>query len=123
MTLKKRLGMILAIAAVAAGVYGVGKAGIAIKQTQEPQESENLFGHRETLYLWYTDEALTDYLGSVALSYSEYQDEVRIVPVYSSGLEYLETIRHPLPPIRYRICILSAMTPLRKHIWQGWPRN
>ena len=84
--------MILAIAAVAAGVYGVGKAGIAIKQTQEPQESENLFGHRETLYLWYTDEALTDYLGSVALSYSEYQDEVRIVPVYSSGLEYLETI-------------------------------
>lgn len=92
MTLKKRLGMILAIAAVAAGIYGVGKAGIAIKQTQEPQESENLFGHRETLYLWYTDEALTDYLGSVALSYSEYQDEVRIVPVYSSGLEYLETI-------------------------------
>lgn len=92
MTLKKRLGMILAIAVVAAGIYGVGKAGITIKQTEETTEEESLLGHRETLYLWYTDEALTDYLGSVALSYSESQDEVRVVPVYTSGLEYLETI-------------------------------
>ena len=29
---------------------------------------------------------------SVAVSYSEYQDEVRVVPVYTPGMEYLETI-------------------------------
>ncbi|MCM1039639.1 MAG: sugar ABC transporter substrate-binding protein [Ruminococcus sp.] len=53
---------------------------------------EPLFGHRETLYLWYTDEALTDYLNSVAVSYNEYQEEARVIPVYTSGSEYLETI-------------------------------
>ncbi len=93
MALKKRFIAILAIALLAGGVYAAGKAGMAIYRTEETEgEDDSLFGHRETLYLWYTDEALTDYLNSVAVSYSEYQDEVRVVPVYTSGLEYLETI-------------------------------
>ncbi|MDE6202645.1 MAG: extracellular solute-binding protein, partial [Lachnospiraceae bacterium] len=40
---------------------------------------------------WYTDEALTSYLGSAAVTYNETHD-VRIVPVLESGLEYLEKI-------------------------------
>lgn len=93
MTLKKRLTTILIIALCAGGIYGVGKLGIAVPHDEETEvEDEFLFGRRETLYLWYTDEALTDYLNSVAVSYSEYQDDVRVVPVYTSGREYLETI-------------------------------
>lgn len=93
MTLKKRLITILVIALCAGGIYGVGRLGIEMRQAKEPESEDNsLFGHRETLYLWYTDEALTDYLGSVAVSYSEYQDEVRVVPVFTPGREYLETI-------------------------------
>lgn len=94
MTLKKRLIMILVIVLFVVGIYGAGRVGMMVvyrdEETQE--EDDSLFGHRETLYLWYTDEALTDYLNSVAVSYSEYQDDVRVVPVYTSGLEYLETI-------------------------------
>lgn len=93
MTLKKRLVMILAIALLAGGLYGTGRLGMTVQRDEEEEaEKEFLFGHRDTLYLWYTDEALTDYLNSVVVSYSEYQDEVRVVPVYTSGLEYLETI-------------------------------
>ncbi len=93
MTLKRRLAMILAVVLLAGGLYGVGRLGMAVQQDEETVvEEEPIFGHRDTLYLWYTDEALTDYLNSVAVSYSEYQDEVRVVPVYTSGLEYLETI-------------------------------
>lgn len=93
MTLKRRLAMILAVVLLAGGLYGVGKLGMTVQQEEETEvEEETLFGHRDTLYLWYTDEALTDYLNSVAVSYSEYQDDVRVVPVYTSGLEYLETI-------------------------------
>lgn len=93
MTLKKRLVMILAIALLAGGLYGTGRLGMTVQQDEEEEaEEEFLFGHRDTLYLWYTDEALTDYLNSVVVSYSEYQDDVRVVPVYTSGLEYLETI-------------------------------
>ncbi|MCM1122839.1 MAG: sugar ABC transporter substrate-binding protein [Eubacterium sp.] len=93
MTLKKRLTTILVIALCAGAIYGVGKLGIMVPGNGETEvEDDSLFGHRETLYLWYTDEALTDYLSSVAVSYSEYQDDVRVVPVYTSGREYLETI-------------------------------
>ena len=93
MTFKKRLLMILVLALVAGGLYGAGRLGMAVlpKEEEEPEE-DFLFKHRETLYLWYADEGLTDYLNGVAVSYSEYQDEVRVVPVYTPGMEYLETI-------------------------------
>ncbi len=93
MALRKRLITILIIALCAGGVYAAGYFGLSIRQSEEPNtEEDSLFGHRETLYLWYTDEALTDYLNSVAVAYSEYQDEVRVMPVYTSGREYLETV-------------------------------
>lgn len=93
MTLKRRLITILVIALCVGGIYGIGMLGITVPHDEgEEIEDDSLFGHRETLYLWYTDEALTDYLNSVALSYSEYQSDVRVIPVYTSGREYLETI-------------------------------
>lgn len=93
MTLKKRLITVLAVALCAGGIYGVGRLGISIGESEEAAtERDSVFRKRETLYLWYTDEALTDYLNSVAVSYSEFQDDVRVMPVYTSGREYLETI-------------------------------
>lgn len=93
MTLKKRLTTILVIALCVGGIYGIGRLGITVSQNEGNEvEDDSIFGHRETLYLWYTDEALTDYLNSVAVSYSEYQSDVRVIPVYTPGLEYLETI-------------------------------
>lgn len=93
MTLKRRLITILGIALCVSGIYGVGRLGITIRQDEaEEIVDDSLFGHRETIYLWYTDEALTDYLNSVAVSYAEYQSGVRVIPVYTSGREYLETI-------------------------------
>lgn len=93
MTFKKRLVMILAIALTAGGLYGAGRLGMAVQPIEEEEpEEDSLFRHRETLYLWYADEGLTDYLNGVAVSYGEYQDEVRVIPVYTPGMEYLETI-------------------------------
>lgn len=93
MTFKKRLVMILAVILIAGGLYGAGRLGLAVLPLAEEEVAEDsLFRHRETLYLWYADEGLTDYLNGVAVSYNEYQEEVRVVPVYTQGLEYLETI-------------------------------
>lgn len=92
---EKRLVMILAVALIAGGFYGAGQLGWSVrteKTEAEEAAEDSLFGHRETLYLWYADETLTDYLNSVAVSYSEYQEAVRVIPVYTPGLEYLETI-------------------------------
>ena len=91
MSLKKRLITIGVIAAAAALIFGIAQSGINIT---EKAEEESVFlkeNGKETLYLWYTDEALTSYLSSAAVTYNETHD-VRIVPVLESGLEYLENI-------------------------------
>ena len=93
MILKKRLLIILILFAFTGSALAFGAAGFTVARTHGDESPiETLFGHRESLYLWYTDETLTDYMSSAAVSYNDYQDEVRVIPVYTSGLEYLETI-------------------------------
>ncbi len=94
MRLKGRITTVLLIACIVGGMYGAACLGWFDRTEDETKvyEDNTLFGHRDTLYLWYTDEALTDYLNSVVVSYSEYQDDTRVIPVYTSGSEYLETI-------------------------------
>lgn len=46
---------------------------------------------KDTIYFWYTDEALTDYINSAAVSFYDDYD-VRVVPVLHTGLEYVEEI-------------------------------
>lgn len=88
MSLKKRLTAVGIIAIAAVLTFGIAKSGLQISDKQE----ESVFTvEKETLYLWYTDEALTSYLTGAAVTYNETHD-VRIVPVLESGLEYLENI-------------------------------
>jgi len=55
------------------------------------QEKLEVFDNTKTLHIWYTDEALTDYLGSMAVKYSE-EHGVRVIPTLQSGLELLDKI-------------------------------
>ena len=88
MGLKKRLTAVGILALAAGLTFGIAKSGMEItKKEEKPVFSAG----KETLYLWYTDEALTSYLSSAAVTYNETHD-VRIVPVLESGLEYLENI-------------------------------
>lgn len=48
-------------------------------------------GRKETVHLWYTDDALTDYLNSKALEFYDNTD-IRVDVKLVSGLEYLEAI-------------------------------
>lgn len=93
MIIKRRFLTVLLIVCVVGGLYAISSRGLTIEPKEETEEIEEpLFGHRETLYLWYTDEALTDYLNSVAVAYNDFQDEARVIPVHTPGAEYLETI-------------------------------
>ncbi len=49
------------------------------------------YDYTTTLNIWYTDEALTDYLSSVAVKYNE-ENGIRVIPVLQTGLELLEKI-------------------------------
>lgn len=88
MELKKRLLAILAIVCVVAGVVYVGESGMSVKQ-----ESDNnlLFQNKETIYFWYADETMTDFINSAAVTFGEERD-VRVIPVLTSDSEYLEAI-------------------------------
>lgn len=89
MSLKKRLTAVVVIAMAAALTFGIARSGMQITENrEEPIVVDN---GKDTVYLWYTDEALTSYLSSAAVTYNE-THEVRIVPVLETGLEYLENI-------------------------------
>lgn len=54
-------------------------------------EAAGLFQKKENIVIWYTDDALSDYLAGAALRYYE-ENDVRVTPVLVSGLQYLEQI-------------------------------
>ena len=90
--MKKRLMAILLIALAAAGIFAIGKSGMPVKEKEEQEEASLFSGNnKDSIYLWYTDDALTTYLSSAAVAYNETHD-ARIVPVLESGLDYVETI-------------------------------
>lgn len=75
---------VLVLAAAAAAIMAALNIG-------GKQDMPAGFSKKETIQLWYTDDALTDYLGSKALEFYNKTD-VRIETRLVSGLEYLEAI-------------------------------
>jgi len=94
---KSKFLALLALVIVVAAVLGVAYSGLQIKPEEKAEDIEEkqiteLTNDKETIILWYTDEALTDYLNSAAVGYSEKNDQVRVLPELVSGMEYLESI-------------------------------
>ncbi len=89
MSKRKKMIALILVAAMLAGVAVMGR------RAQEGRSTSLDFGNKETLYFWYTDDALTDFLAAAAVEYYESTDnKVRVIPVLASGLEYLEAINH-----------------------------
>lgn len=84
MSLKKRV--ISAFFVLILLVY-VLYAGNQVKE----EKKQEVFDNTKTIHIWYTDEALTDYLSSMAVKYHEEQG-VRVIPTLQSGLELLQKI-------------------------------
>ena len=87
MNLKKRLFIVLIMICFLALEFYVADRSLKAQEN----EFHGIIPAKDTLYLWYTDEDLTEYLNSAALDYYE-QTDVRIVPRLTSALEYLEQI-------------------------------
>lgn len=66
-------------------MYGAVETDLDLSDNAAVEEDSN------TLTIWYADEALTDYLSSVALSFQN-DFGIKVIPVLKSGIEYLETI-------------------------------
>lgn len=88
MSFKKRLLAVLAVCLMAELVW---YAGITKMTVKEQTKDHSFFLHKDTLYLWYMDESLTDYLNSAAVEYNE-KYNVRVVPRLTTGRDYLEEL-------------------------------
>lgn len=89
MHLKKRLLAVAAVVAMtAAVVYGstreIGALGSLEEQISWLRE-------KETLYCWYSDESMSNYMNMAAVSFGE-QAGVRVIPMLTSDSAYLEAI-------------------------------
>lgn len=89
-----RLKMRLSWVAVILAVVVVLAGAVFFYHIQRGKKEGSLpgFGNRkETIHLWYTDDALTDYLNSKALEFYNSTD-IRVDVKQVSGLEYLEAV-------------------------------
>ena len=55
-------------------------------------EEFSFFSNKTTLRVWYTDDAITPYLQSMAVKFSDKNRNVRVEPKLVSGMEYLEEV-------------------------------
>ncbi len=76
------------IAMAAAAIYG---STLEMSGSKEEDSRLSLFGEKETIYFWYTDDAMTNYINSAAVSFGE-REGVRVLPVLTSDSEYLEAL-------------------------------
>lgn len=77
---------------LAAVILVVAVIGFAVALTVDGEQTARTgFSKKETIHLWYTDDALTDYLVSKTLDFYN-QTDIRVETKLVSGLEYLEAI-------------------------------
>ena len=63
----------------------------AMNSSTEEEGTLNLFEQKETIYVWYDDDTMTDYINGAAVLYGD-ENGVRVIPHLVSESEYLETI-------------------------------
>ena len=90
MNLKRRFLAIALVLIVFALVLLAGILNLKVPTKEDP--ASGLIGiKKDTIYIWYTDDTITDYLNSAAVSFGEKTD-VRVIPVLKNSTEYLEQI-------------------------------
>ncbi len=89
MHLKKRLISVAAVVAMAAALfYG---STLKMAAVQEEEHAASWFEKTDTIYFWYSDDAMTNFISSAAVTFGE-REGVRVIPVLNEESEYLETL-------------------------------
>lgn len=92
MSLKKRL---LSIGIIGCLLAGVSVVALCHVQETDPVVAEPgetvVYDDKETMYLWYSDEAMTDYLNGAAVAFGE-KSGARVIPQLVSDNQYVETL-------------------------------
>lgn len=85
----ERFLAVLLVGTLTAGLYGASQ--IDWDSEDEQENPLAVLNQKETIRVWYGDEALSDYINSAAVAFGE-ANNVRILPYYMAESDYLETI-------------------------------
>lgn len=85
----KRIFAITAVIAVALVAVFAGRLGI--RSQEENRGFASWFDEKETIYFWYSDDTLTNYINAAAVAFGE-KEGVRVIPILASDSNYLEEI-------------------------------
>ncbi len=89
MHFKQRIIAVLALIIMVAAVIAGSKREMT--GAREGLAGLSVFQKKETVYFWYADESMTDFLNSAAVSFGS-ERNVRVIPVLVDDSEYLEAI-------------------------------
>lgn len=84
---RRALSVFMIVAMVALAVWG---STMEMKVVEEIPVS-SFHSDKETIYFWYSDDALTNYINSAAVAFGEKED-VRVIPIQTSKNDYLEAV-------------------------------
>lgn len=91
MHFKQRLLSILLVALMLGGTI-LGSNGVIDWKTEETSETETVWtSKKETIYIWYVDAALENYISRAAVAFGE-QEGVRVIPVLKDTMVLLEDV-------------------------------
>lgn len=90
MQLKNRIVAITAVISITAAAIFCSTFQIT---KSEKQQTGLSLDKKETLYFWYSDEAITDFVNSAAVAFGK-QHNVRVFPQYVEESEYVESIHN-----------------------------
>lgn len=89
MQLKKRITAVVTVAAMT--VLAVLSSNLEMRSKDSTGTEDFWYHQKETMYLWYSDETLTNYLNSAAVTFGE-KENVRVIPMLGDENSYLEDI-------------------------------
>lgn len=90
MHFKHKLLTVLILLLAVTGLF-VFSTKSPFKASKEADEVINMAEEKDTIYFWYSDETMSDFINSAAVVFGE-KNGVRVMPKLVSGREYLEAI-------------------------------
>ncbi|MCM1064846.1 MAG: extracellular solute-binding protein [Eubacterium sp.] len=91
MQLNKRLISVAAVVAMAAALFYGSTLEMRTAEEEDTESHHRWFEKTETIYFYYTDDSMTDFINSAAVTFGERED-VRVIPVLTADSEYLEAL-------------------------------
>ena len=91
MELQHKIISVIITILLTAGVFFAGSKGLSV--VEEEKEEKAWYSRSDTIYFWYYDESMTDYINKAAVDFGE-KNNVHVMPMLVTMDNYLEAVNN-----------------------------